>query len=112
MRAYSEINEFEDQLSRNGTVVLKFWMQISKSEQLKRFNLRERTRFKQFKITGEDWRNREKWSEYQTAASDMIERTNAANAPWTLVESNDKYFARIKVLRTIVTALDRCLGAP
>ncbi len=110
MRAYSEINEFEDQLSHNGTVVLKFWMQISKSEQLKRFNLRERTRFKQFKITDEDWRNREKWSEYQTAAADMIERTNAANAPWTLIESNDKYFARIKVLRTIVTAFERCLG--
>ncbi|HEV2333979.1 MAG TPA: polyphosphate:AMP phosphotransferase [Stellaceae bacterium] len=110
MRAYSEINEFEDQLTRTGSIVLKFWMQISKSEQLKRFTLREQTRFKQFKITREDWRNREKWREYQAAAADMIERTSAANAPWTLVESDDKYFARAKVLRTIVTALERRLG--
>lgn len=111
MRAYSEINEFEAQLCRNGTVVLKFWMQISKAEQLKRFKRRERTRFKHFKITAEDWRNRERWSEYQCAAADMIERTGTANAPWTLVEANDKCFARVKVLHTIVTALERCLGA-
>ncbi|HXP05373.1 MAG TPA: polyphosphate:AMP phosphotransferase [Stellaceae bacterium] len=109
MRAYSEINEFEDQLSRNGTIVLKFWMQISKSEQLKRFELRERTQFKQFKITREDWRNRERWNEYQSAAADMIERTGTTKAPWNLIESNDKHFARVKVLRATVAALERCL---
>lgn len=111
MRAYSEINELEQQLSRSGTLVLKFWLQISKAEQLKRFKERERTRFKNFKITREDWRNREKWSQYQTAAADMIERTSTAHAPWTLIESNDKYHARVKVLRTVVTALERSLGA-
>jgi AMP-polyphosphate phosphotransferase len=112
MRAYAEINEFEDQLNRNGIVVLKFWMQISKAEQLRRFKARERTRFKRFKITQEDWRNREKWSDYQRAAADMIERTSTANAPWTLIESNDKCFARVKVLRTVVAALERRFGAP
>jgi len=111
MRAYAEINQFEDQLSRSGMLVLKFWLQISKAEQLKRFREREHTRFKQFKITQEDWRNRAKWDQYQIAAADMIERTGTTVAPWTLVESNDKYFARVKVLRTTLTALERTLGA-
>jgi polyphosphate kinase 2 (PPK2 family) len=106
MRAYSEINEFEDQLTRNGTVVAKFWLQISKEEQLRRFTQREKTSFKQFKITAEDWRNREKWDAYQAAAADMIERTGATAAPWILVEANDKYHARVKILGSLVGALE------
>jgi polyphosphate:AMP phosphotransferase len=109
MRAYSEINDFEDQLARNGVVVAKFWLQISKEEQLRRFREREKTRFKRFKITAEDWRNREKWDAYQEAAADMIERTSTAEAPWTLVEANDKYHARVKVLGTLVEALENRL---
>jgi polyphosphate:AMP phosphotransferase len=110
LRAYSEINDFEEQLARNGAVILKFWLQISKEEQFKRFKEREKTRFKRFKITPEDWRNREKWDAYQIAASDMIERTSTAHAPWVLIESNDKYHARVKVLSTVVRAVEDALG--
>jgi len=109
MRAYSEINDFEEQLARNGAIIVKYWLQISKEEQYRRFKERERTRFKQFKITPEDWRNREKWDGYQTAAADMIERTSTAHAPWVLVESNDKYHARIKVLSSLVRAIEKAL---
>ncbi len=105
MRAYSEISDFEEQLARHGAVVIKYWLQIGKDEQHKRFKLRERTRHKQFKITPEDWRNREQWKAYQVAAADMIERTSTAHAPWVLVESNDKYWARVKILQTLVDAL-------
>ena len=105
MRAYSEINQFEQQLTSQGTIVVKFWLQISKDEQLTRFQLREKTRFKQFKITEEDWRNREKWDGYQAAASDMIERTSTRDAPWVLVAANDKYHARLTVLETVVHAI-------
>ena len=105
MRAYSEINQFEQQLTSQGTIVVKFWLQISKDEQLTRFQLREKTRFKQFKITEEDWRNREKWDGYQAAASDMIERTSTRDAPWVLVAANDKYHARLTVLETVVRAI-------
>ncbi len=109
MRAYGEINDFEEQLARNGTILVKFWLQISKEEQLRRFKEREKTRFKRFKITAEDWRNREKWDAYQLAAADMIERTGTAHAPWTLVEANDKYFARAKILTTAVEAIEAAL---
>jgi len=105
MRAYAEINDFEEQLARHGAVVIKYWLQISKSEQHRRFKRREKTRHKQFKITPEDWRNREKWNAYQVAAADMIERTGTAHAPWVLVESNDKHWARVKILQTLVEAL-------
>jgi AMP-polyphosphate phosphotransferase len=105
MRAYSEINEFEEELAQNGAIVAKFWLQISKEEQLRRFKEREKTRFKRFKITPEDWRNRKKWEAYQQAAADMIERTSTACAPWTLVEANDKYHARVKILDALVRAL-------
>ena len=105
MRAYAEINDFEEQLARHGAVVIKYWMQISKAEQHRRFKQREKTRHKQFKITPEDWRNREKWNAYQVAAADMIERTSTPHAPWVLVESNDKYWARVKVLEALVEAL-------
>jgi polyphosphate kinase 2 (PPK2 family) len=109
MRAYDEINELEEQLVTNGAVVRKFWLQISKDEQLERFKGREQTGFKRFKITPEDWRNRERWEDYKRAVSDMVDRTSTSLAPWTLVEANDKYFARIKVLATICDALDEAL---
>ena len=111
MRADAEINDFEEQLAKNGAIVLKFWLQISKAEQHRRFKMRERTRFKQFKITAEDWRNREKWDGYQVAASDMIERTSTSHAPWVLIEANDKYWARAKVLKTVVDAVENALEA-
>jgi len=111
MRAYAEINDFEEQLAQHGAVVIKYWLQISKTEQHARFKQREKTRHKQFKITPEDWRNREKWNAYQVAAADMIERTGTAHAPWVMVESNDKYWARVKVLTSLVEALEVRLGA-
>ena len=111
MRAYAEINDFEEQVGRSATVLCKFWMQISREEQLRRFKERERMRFKRFKITPEDWRNREKWDLYQSAAADMVERTSTRSAPWTLVEANDKKFARIKVLKTICKRIERALVA-
>lgn len=109
MRAYSEINDFEEQLVRNKTVIVKFWLTISKEEQLRRFTEREETGFKRFKITAEDWRNREMWAEYELAICDMIDRTSTEIAPWTLVEANDKYYARIKVLKTLCKAIERAL---
>ncbi len=110
MRAYSEINDFEEQVVLNRTVLAKFWLQIDKREQLKRFKLREKTSFKRFKITAEDWRNRQKWDAYQIAADEMIQRTSTSLAPWTLVESNDKSYARIKVLKTLVQQIETLLG--
>jgi polyphosphate:AMP phosphotransferase len=107
MRAYAEINDFEQQLVRNGAIVAKYWLQITNEEQLRRFREREKTRFKRFKITPEDWRNREKWDAYQLAAADMVERTSTAHAPWVLVEANDKYHARVKILSTLVEAIER-----
>jgi len=109
MRAYSEINDFELQIMRNNTVLVKFWLQISKEEQLKRFREREKTAFKRFKITDEDWRNREKWEQYHQAVCDMVDRTSTEIAPWTLVGANDKYDARIKVLKTIVSRIEAAL---
>ena len=105
-RAYSEINEFEEQLTHAGVVLVKFWLHIDQDEQLKRFESRAQTSFKQFKITDEDWRNREKWPAYEQAINDMVERTSTEVAPWTLVEANDKKFARLKTLRTIAKALE------
>jgi polyphosphate:AMP phosphotransferase len=105
-RAYDEINQFEEQLAENNAIVCKFWLQISKAEQYRRFKAREKTPFKRFKITPDDWRNRAKWSAYEHAVADMVDRTSTELAPWTLVEAEDKYFARIKVLKTIVKALE------
>ena len=107
MRAYGEINQFEEQLTEGGAVVVKFWLQISKAEQLRRFKARERTSFKRFKITPDDWRNRKKWDAYERAVCDMVDRTSTEIAPWTLVEAENKYFARIKVLKTIADRLKR-----
>lgn len=109
MRAYGEINDFEAQLVRHNIVLVKFWLSISKEEQLKRFKEREAIAFKHFKITAEDWRNREKWDEYDTAVCDMMDRTSTAIAPWTMVEANDKNFARIKILKTLCLQIETML---
>ena len=109
-RAYAEINAFEEQLTSSGVLVLKFWLATSKDEQLTRFKDREARGYKRYKITPEDWRNREKWDGYIAAACDMIERTSTEIAPWTLVEANDKYHARLKVLRTVEAGLERALA--
>lgn len=105
MRAYGEINHFEEQLVRHGVVLAKFWLAISKDEQLRRFRQREKIAFKRFKITDEDWRNRKKWGAYENAVCDMVERTSTGIAPWTLVEANNKYHARVKVLKTLCRTL-------
>lgn len=109
LRAYAEINDFEHQQAGAGVVVVKFWLQISADEQLRRFKEREVTDFKRFKITDEDWRNRERWDDYVSAACDMVDRTSTGLAPWTLVEANDKNFARAKVLKTICQRLESAL---
>jgi len=110
-RAYAEINDFEAQLVRSGNVVVKLWLQVSQEEQLRRFREREEVGFKRFKITPEDWRNREKWAQHEQAASDMIEHTSTEHAPWTLVEAEDKRYARVKVLKTIADAIERATEA-
>ncbi len=106
-RAYTEINDFEHEMADAGVIVIKFWLQISQQEQLRRFKEREAVAFKRFKITDEDWRNRDKWDAYQQAVCDMVERTSTGNAPWTLVEANDKNYARVKILRTLCERVER-----
>jgi polyphosphate:AMP phosphotransferase len=108
-RAYGEINDFEHELSEAGIIVVKFWLQVSQEEQLRRFKEREQIAFKRFKITEEDWRNRKKWDAYQLAVCDMIDRTSTGEAPWTLIEANDKNFARIKILRTLCQRIQLAL---
>jgi len=105
-RAYKEINDLEATLAHSGAVVLKFWMQIDKEEQERRFKERMENPEKQWKITDEDWRNREKWDDYEAAVDEMLIRTSTTYAPWIIVEGNCKYYARIKVLETIVKALE------
>ena len=112
MRAYPEINDFEQQLADNGAIVIKFWLAISKEEQYRRFRERQKTPFKRFKITPEDWRNRKKWDAYEKAVCDMVDRTSTDIAPWTLVEANDKLHARAKVLRTICDRMEAALKRP
>ena len=109
MRAYGELNDFEEQLVRNNTVLVKFWLTITKDEQLRRFKEREKTGFKRFKITDEDWRNRKRWNEYEHAVCDMVDRTSTELAPWTLVEANDKNFARIKILKTLCQQIEAAM---
>jgi polyphosphate kinase 2 (PPK2 family) len=109
-RAYAEINEFERQLVEFGTIVCKFWMHISPDEQLRRFEARQNVPYKAWKLTDDDWRNREKWPRYEQAIDEMLLRTSTPAAPWTVVESEDKRFARIKVLRTVVRRLEEELG--
>jgi polyphosphate:AMP phosphotransferase len=109
MRAYGEINDFESEMCAHGTIVVKFWLQVSKEEQLKRFREREAVKFKNFKITADDWRNRKRWNAYQQAVCDMVDRTSTQIAPWTLVEANNKLYARIKVLTTMVERIEQAL---
>ncbi|MBR1670322.1 MAG: polyphosphate:AMP phosphotransferase [Butyrivibrio sp.] len=108
-RAYNEINEFEKELKDWGAVIIKFWVQIDKDTQLKRFNDRKNTPEKQWKITDEDWRNREKWDQYETAIDEMIEKTSTAFAPWHILESVDKKYARIKALTIVIDEIERAL---
>lgn len=108
-RAYAEINDFEEQLAASGALVLKFWLAVTPDEQLARFREREKSPFKNFKITPDDWRNREKWPEYAAAANEMMMRTDVAHAPWHLVSANDKRYARLQVLRHIVEAMENQL---
>ena len=109
-RAYKEINEMEEQFTNFGAIVFKFWLHIDKDEQERRFKERMETPEKQWKITDEDWRNREKWDQYEEAVDEMIVRTSTSYAPWVVVEGNDKYYARIKVLETVVNALEERLN--
>ncbi len=106
-RAYKEINQMEQQLVNHGAVVLKFWLHIDKEEQARRFQDRQDNPEKSWKITDEDWRNREKWDLYEKAVDEMLVRTSTADAPWIIVEGNDKLYARIKVLETVVNALEK-----
>lgn len=108
-RAYNEINEFERCLTDWGAVVLKFWIHIDQETQLERFTARQNTPEKQWKITEEDWRNREKWPQYEAAIDEMLQLTSTENAPWHIIESNDKKYARIKVLRIVVAALEQAI---
>lgn len=109
MRAYQEINDFEEQMVEAGGIVTKFWLTITKEEQLKRFRARAKTPFKSFKITPEDWRNRRKWDDYERAVCDMVERTSNESAPWVLVPANDKYSARIAILKTLCERIEDAL---
>jgi polyphosphate kinase 2 (PPK2 family) len=108
-RAFAEINEFEEQLTDHGILLLKFWEHITKDEQLARFRAREETPHKRWKLTEEDWRNREKWEDYELAVNDVVEHTSTHTAPWVLVEGNDKRFARIKVINTFCDRLEAML---
>lgn len=108
-RSYKEINEMEEHLANFGTVIVKFWIHISKDEQLRRFEERKKTPHKLWKITAEDWRNREKWTQTKEAVDEMLFRTSTTYAPWTIVESNCKYYARIKVLKTVIEAAEKVL---
>jgi AMP-polyphosphate phosphotransferase len=108
-RAYREINEFEAHQASFGMVVCKFWLHISREEQLRRFKSREMDPFRSHKLTPEDWRNRARWDEYQAAVEEMLDRTSTEVAPWTVVEADDKLHARVKVLRTLVRAIEVAL---
>ena len=108
-RAYQEICEFENQQLSFGMVIVKFWLHISPGEQLKRFRGRELDPYRSYKLTEEDWRNRQKWDAYTAAAEEMFARTSTSSAPWTLVPANDKCFARVAVLRTLVESMERVL---
>ncbi len=109
-RAYREINEFERQLADSGAVLVKFWIQVTDEEQLRRFEEREHSRYKAWKLTDEDWRNRRKWDQYTAAVEEMVLKTSTLTAPWTIVEGNDKCYARIKSLKTLVNTLSKELG--
>ncbi len=109
-RAYAEINDFEAQLVERGIVLVKFWLHITPDEQLRRFQEREQTAYKAWKLTDEDWRNRERWADYERAVNDLVERTSTRQAPWTLIAANDKRYTRIEVLRTLCERLEAALA--
>ena len=106
-RAYEEINHFEEQLTESGSIVVKFWLAVTREEQLKRFKEREEVAFKNHKITPDDWRNRERWDDYELAVNDMVARTSTRHAPWTLVPSDDVEYARIMVLKTLCAVMEK-----
>lgn len=108
-RAYQEVNDFEEQLANFGTILVKFWLHIDKDEQLRRFEERKNNPYKSWKLTEEDWRNREKWDIYKKAVDEMLFRTSSPHAPWTIVESNAKWYARIKTIKTVVEAIEKRL---
>jgi polyphosphate kinase 2 (PPK2 family) len=105
-RAYQEIYEFERQQVTFGMAIVKFWMHITPAEQMKRFRARELDPYRSYKLTEEDWRNRQKWEPYTAAVEEMFARTSTPQAPWTIVPANDKLFARVAVLRTLVEAME------
>lgn len=108
-RSYGEINDFETQLVEHGVVVVKFWIHITKDEQLARFKAREKTPYKRWKLTDEDWKNRDRWDDYEHAVNDMVQYTSTSMAPWTFVEGNDKRYARLKVVETYCDRLEAVL---
>jgi AMP-polyphosphate phosphotransferase len=110
-RAYREINDFERQLASNGMILVKFWLHITPEEQLARFEARQSSQSKSWKLNEEDWRNRARWSLYEKAVEEMLLRTSTLVAPWTVVEANDKHYSRIKVLKTVVDTLDQELSS-
>jgi polyphosphate kinase 2 (PPK2 family) len=109
MRAYAEINQFEDQLIAHGIVLVKYWIHVTKDEQLRRFKEREASAVKRWKIGHEDWRNRDRWHAYEQAVNEMVERTSTHEAPWTLIAGNDKQYARVAVLRAACERLRKAL---
>lgn len=108
-RGYREINSFERQLRDFGTVILKFWIHISQDEQLRRFKQREAIGYKSWKLTTDDWRNRDRWPDYESAIEDMLLKTSTVTAPWTIIEGNDKYWGRVKALSCVVEVLSAAL---
>lgn len=109
-RAYREMNNFERQISDSGAIIVKFWLHISPEEQLKRFKERQEKPYKSWKLTGEDWRNRDKWPQYLAAAEEMLVKTSTIQAPWAIIEGNYKWHARVKCLRILVERLSRELN--
>lgn len=105
-RAYGEVNEFERLLADDGTIIVKFYLHISRDEQLVRFRRRESDPYKHWKINEEDWRNRRRWAEHNHAAEDMFERTSTEHAPWHVIAANYKWFARVQVVKTVLAALE------
>jgi polyphosphate kinase 2 (PPK2 family) len=110
-RAYSEIVDLETSLAAEGTILVKFWMHLSPEEQLRRFEKRQADPYKAWKLTEEDWRNREKWDEYAAAVEEMLERTDTESAPWHVVAGEDKHWARVDVVRTVCAAIESALEA-
>jgi polyphosphate kinase 2 (PPK2 family) len=110
-RAYTEINAFEQQLSQHGVLIIKFWLAITPDEQLRRFESREELPFKQYKITDEDWRNRDKWQAYRQATSDMLMHTDSPHAHWHPISANDKRHARIAVMKQIVNTIESAIDS-